>query len=62
MHAVKVRHAHEKLALFRQGKLKYEQLPALARRILQKGIRSGQSQAVARPERAATSAERKEKS
>jgi hypothetical protein len=61
MHAVKIRHAHEKLALFRQGKLKFEQLPALARRILQKGLRGGQGPVVAPPEKAAAHAERKEK-
>ena len=61
MHAVKIRHAHEKLALFRQGKLKHDQLPALARRILLKGLRAGQSPVVAPPERAAAPAERKEK-
>jgi hypothetical protein len=61
MHAVKIRHAREKLALFRQGKLKHEQLPALARQILQKSVRTGHSPVVARPEKAAAPAERKEK-
>ena len=61
MHAVKIRHAHEKLAQFRLGKLKYEQLPALARRILHKGIRAGQNQAVVHPAKAPASTERKEK-
>ena len=58
VHAVKLRHAHAKVALFRQGQLKYEQLSALGRRILVKGMKAGQTQIAAPPEKAA---ERKEK-
>ncbi len=43
MHSVKVHHAREKIALFRQGKLTREQLPKLALRLLEKGAKTAQS-------------------
>ena len=43
LHAKKIRHAREKVALFRQGKLTRAQLPALARRIMLKGRRAAES-------------------
>jgi hypothetical protein len=51
VHSVKIRHAREKLALFRQGKLTKEQLPALALRLLQKGGKGSQSVATVASEK-----------
>jgi hypothetical protein len=64
VHAKKIRHAREKIALFRQGKLTWAQLPALARRIVVKGRRAAESlgfTAKEKPKAEPAAAERAEK-